>query len=209
MSAEIDRQTNADAASAGDATAARGLLVVISGPSGVGKTTLVDHLLAQPGFERAVTATTRQPRPGEQDGRDYHFLAVERFREDLAAGRFLEHAEVYGRLYGTPRHAVDTVLTQGGVCLLNIDVQGAATLRDRSVDALYIFLLPPSTEELERRLISRGTGSPEELQARLDEARAELARAPEYDASVVNDDLDTAIGHIQGLVDARLRLTRS
>src|SRR5262245_7961052 len=135
------------------------LLVVLSGPSGVGKTTVAKALLLQPGFGRAVTATTRAPRPGETDGVDYHFLDEKRFRADVQAGRFLEWADVHGKLYGTPRASVARVLSEGKACLLVIDVQGAATLRSDAVPALYVFLAPPSAEELERRLRSRATDS--------------------------------------------------
>jgi guanylate kinase len=180
-----------------------GTLVVLSGPSGVGKTSVADRLLATPGFARAITATTRDPRPGERDGVDYQFLAAPDFASRVARGEFLEHAVVHGRLYGTPRSAVDSVLARGDVCLLVIDVQGAATLRSAGVPALYVFLAPPSWEELERRLRSRGTEPETRVQARLATARAELARQDEFDAVIINDDLDRAVGQIARLVQAR------
>jgi guanylate kinase len=174
-------------------------LLVISGPSGVGKTTVVDGLLESAAFGRAVTATTRPPRAGEVHGRDYLFLSEAEFRTGIAAGRFLEHATVHGNLYGTPRDQVDAVITSGRTCLLNIDVQGAATLRSAGVDALYVFLAPPSWEALESRLRRRGTEDELVLARRLQNARDELGRQAEYDAVVINDDLATAIAQIEGL----------
>jgi guanylate kinase len=185
-------------------SAPRGLLVVISGPSGVGKSTLAERLLERPGFARAVTATTRPPRPGEVDGRDYLFLTPDAFTARVDRGEFLEHAIVHGRRYGTPRDAVREILDRGLVCLLVIDVQGAATLRQKlAQDALFVFLDAPSWPELERRLRGRGAGSQEELRRRLATAQDELARKPEFDAVVINDDLERAVGEIVGLVQSR------
>ena len=173
--------------------APRGRLLVLSGPSGVGKTVVAERLLLDPRFGRAVTATTRPPRPGEQDGVDYHFLSVEEFRRRLAAGWFLEHAEVYGRLYGTPVASVEDLRASGRHCLLVIDVQGAATLRRQGVDALFVFLDPPSLDELARRLAGRdGADSPAFLK-RMAAAATELAAAPTFDCRVVNLEIgDTA-----------------
>ena len=174
-------------------------LIVVSGPSGVGKTTVFDGLLRNDAFGRAVTATTRPPRAGEVDGRDYVFLSESDFRDGIRAGRFLEHATVHGNLYGTPRDQVDAVVASGRTCLLNIDVQGAATLRDAGVEALYIFLAPPSWDVLEARLRDRGTETADVLERRLQTARDELGRQDEYDAVVINDDLAHAIAQIEGL----------
>jgi guanylate kinase len=185
------------------AKSGRGLLVVLSGPSGVGKTSVAERLLVQPGFARAVTATTRSPRPGERDGVDYVFLDDASFRARVARGEFLEHAEVHGNLYGTPRESVDVVLARGLACLLVIDVQGAASLRGAGVEALYVFVAPPSDAELERRLRARGTDSEEAIARRLRTARAELARRGEYDTVVINGDLDRAVGEISRLVQGR------
>jgi len=181
----------------------RALLVVLSGPSAVGKTTIAQRLLQSEGFGRAVTATTRAPRPGEKDGVDYRFLDERAFRDALARGEFLEHAEVHGRLYGTPKEAVESVLGRGLCCLLVIDVQGAATLRRNGVDAFYVFVAPPSASELERRLRGRATDAPTEIERRLATARAELARQGEFDTVTINDDLDRAVGEIARLVQAR------
>lgn len=174
-------------------SASRGSLLVLSGPSGVGKTVVGERILKDPRFGRAITATTRAPREGERDGVDYHFLTVEEFRRRLAAGWFLEHAEVYGRLYGTPVASVEDLRAAGLHCLLVIDVQGAATLRRQGVDALFVFLDPPSLDELARRLAGRdGAQSPAFLK-RMAAAATELAQAPSFDCRVVNLEIeDTA-----------------
>ncbi len=176
-----------------------GRLLVLSGPSGVGKTTIAQGLLEHGRIDRAITATTRAPRPGERHGRDYLFLSREQFIEGVTAGRFLEHAEVHGNLYGTPRESVERVLAEGNVCLLVIDVQGAAILRDRGTAATFVFLAPPSWEELERRLRDRGSEDDEAVEQRLAQARVELDRQDEYDTVVLNDDVEGAIGEIAGL----------
>lgn len=181
----------------------RGMVLVISGPSGVGKTTVVNLLLEDPAFGRAVTATTRSPRTGELDGVHYHFRDEAEFRAGIERGDYLEHAEVHGRLYGTPRSEVDRVLDAGKVCVLNIDVQGAATLRAAGLDALFVFLAPPNDTELARRLRSRGTDSEEDIQRRLAGARAEMAWAASYDQVVKNDNLERVIDEITGLVRSR------
>ncbi len=168
-------------------------LVVISGLSGAGKTTLAGVLLQDPRYKRALTATTRAPRGGEVDGVHYHFLAAAAFDVGIEDGAFLEWAVVYGgHRYGTPRKNVEAILDSGRHCLLVIDVQGAATLRAKGVDALYVFLKAPSLEELERRLRGRGEDDEVAIQARLEAARAELAAQDGFDLVLVNDKLDEA-----------------
>jgi len=172
------------------------MLVVISGPSGVGKTTVCERLLERDEFERVITATTRAPRAGERDGEDYYFLDEEGFDRWIAEGRFLEWAEVYGKRYGSPRADAERILACGRYPLLNIDVQGAASLRAAGLDCLRVFLLPPSTQELERRLRGRGTESKAVIAKRLAIAREELARQDEFDLRVVNDDAARAADEI-------------
>ena len=180
---------SADVSLAKAPSSPRGRLVVISGPSGVGKTAVIDLLLADPRFGRAVTATTRAPREGESDGVDYVFLSKEDFRRRLAEGYFLEHADVYGRLYGTPWSHAEAILASGRHCLLNIDVQGAATLRAARVEALFVFLVPPSLAELERRLRERGLDAADVVAGRLAAVDREMAEAGRFDVRLVNRDL--------------------
>jgi guanylate kinase len=160
-------------------------------------------LLARDAFARVTTATTRRPRAGERDGIDYIFLDDDAFARWVEADRFLEWAEVHGRRYGSPREQAERILAGGRHALLNIDVQGAASIRAQGLPSLRVFLLPPSWEELERRLRGRATDSEEAIRGRLAVARAELARRDEFDLTVENDDAERAAAEIAAAVAAR------
>lgn len=164
------------------------MLVVVSGPSGVGKTTVCDHLLRRPEFERVTTATTRPARGDERHEVDYLFLSAEEFDRWVAERRFLEWAWVHGHRYGSPRASAEGILARGHHALLNIDVQGAAAIRASGLPALLVFLLAPSWEVLKKRLRGRRTDPPEAVEKRLATARTELSRQDEFDLRVVNDD---------------------
>jgi guanylate kinase len=173
-------------------------IVVITGPSGVGKGTLIKGLLERvPGLQLAVSATTREPRPGEVNGRDYHFLSEEDFDRRVAAGEFVEHAVYAGNRYGTLRSELARP-AQGIV--LEIDVQGARQVAETLPEATRVFIEPPSFDDLARRLAGRGADSPEQIERRLAAARAELEARDEFDHRVVNDDLERALGELTELV---------
>jgi guanylate kinase len=176
-----------------------GRMLVVSGPSGSGKSTICKRLLQDPRVVFSVSATTRKPRPGEVDGRDYHFLSADEFRARIAKGAFIEHAEVFGNLYGTLREPMEAAKARGQVYLLEIDVQGANQLRALGEEGVYIFIAPPDFEELKRRLSGRGTESPEVLQRRLHKAEDELRERHRYDHVVVNDELERAVTEVRRL----------
>ncbi|MET0801000.1 MAG: guanylate kinase [Actinomycetota bacterium] len=191
--------------------ARRGILFVIAGPSGVGKGTLVRAVRARVPDELvlSVSATTRRPREGEVDGRDYRFVDRDAFAGMIADGDLLEWAEVFDNLYGTPSSFVEEHLAAGDV-ILEIDVQGAAQIRDRAPDAVLILLRPPSLDELARRLRSRGTESEDRIARRLGEAERELAQASWFDHEVVNDDLERAASQVAAIIEeSRARLPGS
>ncbi|BFM40463.1 guanylate kinase [Synechocystis sp. LKSZ1] len=171
-----------------------GQLVVITGPSGVGKGTLVKALLAQyPDLFLSISATTRTPRAGEIDGQAYYFLSQEQFQQWIAAGQLLEWAEYAGNYYGTPRQAVEQQISQGKTVLLEIEVLGARQVKDSYPAARRVFILPPSPQELEHRLRHRGQDSEAAIAKRLAKAQEELAVSHEFDAQIVNDDLEMAL----------------
>ena len=173
----------------------RGRLVVISGPSGVGKSTIVREALARTGAAYSVSVTTRRPRPGEVDGRDYRFASREAFEKMIADGALLEWAEVHGALYGTPRRPVEEALAAGRTVILEIDVQGGLQVRRKMPDATGVLIEPPSDAELMRRLAGRGTEGPEAVRRRFDKAKEEIRLARQsgaYEYNVVNDDLERA-----------------
>jgi guanylate kinase len=174
---------------------------VITGPSGVGKGTLIRGLLSRvPSLELSVSATTRPPRPGEQDGVDYHFLTPEQFEARVAAGDFVEHAEYSGNRYGTLRSELERRLKTGAGVVLEIEVQGARQIRAAMPEAVAVFIAPPSRSALRARLVGRGTDSPEEVDARLQTAERELEAQPEFAHVVVNDRLEDAIDELVSVV---------
>ncbi|MCF7669182.1 MAG: guanylate kinase [Verrucomicrobia bacterium] len=186
------------------------LLILISAPSGAGKTTLCNNILhARPEIVRAVTCTTRAPRPGEEDGKDYFFLGEDEFREKIRGGEFIEYAEVHGRYYGVLESELTAKLDDGADVILNIDVQGASSIRriskskPRINDALVtVFLMPPSFEELERRLRRRGTDSDEVIRRRLITAAEEIRHSDEFDYIIISGTFDQDLRRLACVVDA-------
>ena len=187
-----------------------GILFVVSAPSGAGKTSLVRGLLANDaGVRLSISYTTRPPRPGEVDGRDYHFVSRERFAEMLKAGEFLESAEVYGNYYGTSQHWVRSEMENGRDVVLEIDTQGAAQVRRLFPGCVGIFVLAPSLAVLESRLRGRGQDSEEVIGRRLAAVQGELSHVGEYDYVIINNELDQSLEDLTSIVRAeRLRLPR-
>jgi guanylate kinase len=189
----------------------RGLLLVMSSPSGAGKSTLSRRLLAADrNVTMSVSVTTRPPRPGEVNGKDYHFITKDAFARQRDAGQLLEHAEVFGNFYGTPRAPVEEALAKGRDVLFDIDWQGTQQLAQAMEgDLVRIFILPPSAEELRERLIRRAQDSASVVAKRMAEASREISHWPEYDYVIVNEDLDTASQQIAAILTAeRLRRRR-
>ncbi len=185
----------------------RGKLVVISGPSGAGKTSVCRALKKNPNVEFSVSATTRSMREGEQDGVDYHFLSCDDFQRRLGENQFLEWASYNENLYGTPRWPMDAALARGKTFLVEIEVDGTRQLRERAIDGLYVFIAPPNIEELRRRLVNRGTNEAEEIDQRVHIAKEEIAAAssevagsPLYDVIVENVVLEDTIKRVEGLL---------
>jgi guanylate kinase len=192
-----------------DAIARRGLMLVLSSPSGAGKTTLSRKLLAaDPGVELSVSVTTRKQRPGEVDGRDYHFLDAPRFDAMVENGELLEWAQVFGNRYGTPRLPVEATLVQGRDVLFDIDWQGTQQLREKADrDLVSIFVLPPSIPDLELRLRTRAQDSDEVIHTRMGKAADEMSHWAEYDYVVINTDIDRAFAQVRSILAAE-RLKR-
>lgn len=187
----------------------RGLMFVMSSPSGAGKTTLSRGLLAEDGeIVMSVSATTRAPRPGEVDGKDYYFVSVEEFGLMVNRSEFLEHAKVFGNYYGTPRAPVERSLSKGRDVMFDIDWQGTQQLRQNAgADVVSVFILPPSTQELERRLHTRAQDSDEVVAARMSKAADEMSHWAEYDYIIVNQDIEQSAAQIRAILDAE-RLKR-
>jgi len=187
----------------------RGQLIVISGPSGAGKGTVCKAILEKNNFWISVSATTRSPRSTETDGINYYFLTKEKFMEKIAADDFLEYAEVYGNYYGTPKSEVLKVLDSGRDVILEIDIQGALMVKTSYPRGLFIFILPPSMEELKNRITNRGSETPESLITRFTSAHKEISYVTRYDYAVVNDTVDCACEKIQSIILAeRCRVDR-
>ena len=191
------------------ATGRRGLMLVLSSPSGAGKTTLARRLLAaEPGLGMSVSVTTRPPRSGEVDGRDYHFITRETYQRMVANGELLEHAEVFDNYYGTPRRAVEETLSSGRDVLFDIDWQGTQQIRQRAGDDLVtVFVLPPSAEELERRLHRRAQDSDEVIRRRMARSADEVSHWAEYDYVLLNREVDASLAELSTILHAE-RLKR-
>ncbi len=180
-----------------------GRLFLVTAPSGAGKSSLVNALLArEPGIRLSISHTTRAPRPGEENGREYHFVTEEEFLTMEARGEFLESALVHGNHYGTSRVWIEKEMAAGNDVLLEIDWQGARQVRSRFAGTIGIFILPPSIEALEWRLNHRGTDSPQTITRRLLGAGAEMAHAPEFEYVIINEDFDTALSQLVAVVTA-------
>ena len=190
----------------------RGLLIILSSPSGAGKSTMARALRAwDPTINFSVSATTRAPRPGEEDGTDYRFVGEEDFRQAVAEGEMLEHAHVFGNFYGSPKAPVQAAIDQGHDILFDIDWQGAQQIRnsDLNTHTLSIFLLPPSITELKRRLESRGQDDAETIAKRMGKSWDEISHWDGYDFVLVNDDLDQTEARLKSIITAaRLRLSQ-
>lgn len=192
--------------------ARRGLLIILSSPSGAGKSTLAARLRAwDPTLNFSVSATTRAPRPGEEHGREYYFHSREEFQDMVAKGDMLEHAEVFGNYYGSPKGPVEEAINAGRDVLFDIDWQGGQQVRASTLGkhVLSIFILPPSIPELERRLYARAQDSKEVIDGRMSKSRDEISHWPEYDYVLVNEDLDKSEARLKTIVAAeRLRLSQ-
>jgi guanylate kinase len=190
----------------------RGLLLILSSPSGAGKSTLARQLMAwDPTIRFSVSATTRAPRPGEVEGREYYFKSRSAFESLVETGQMLEHAEVFGNLYGSPRGPVETAMAEGRDTLFDIDWQGGQQIRNSALgrDVVSVFVLPPSIAELDRRLRGRAQDSDEVIAGRMEKSRDEISHWAEYDYVLVNDDLDNTFNKLRTILEAeRIRRDR-
>jgi len=189
----------------------KGLLIVLSGPSGTGKSTVCRALLKKhEDIALSISCTTRAPRAGEEDGVSYFFISHEQFDEMIAQDAFLEYAQVFSNFYGTPKSFVEEQLLSGKDVLLEIDVQGALKAKQAFPEGVYVFLVPPSKEELENRIRSRGTETEEQITTRLGKANAEMKLIEKYDYVIVNDEVEKVIGSVECILAAeRLKVSRN
>lgn len=181
----------------------RGLLIVISGPSGAGKGTICKSFMERnKDVVLSVSATTRSPRKGEVDGVNYHFMTKEQFKDKIEANDFLEYAEVYDNFYGTPKSNVEELLESGKDVILEIDIQGALKVKENTEDGVFVFILPPSMEELKQRIIKRGSETEESLMKRFKSAYKEINFVSKYNYAVVNDEVETAVEKLESIITA-------
>ena len=181
----------------------RGLLIVISGPSGAGKGTICKSFLERnPEVAISVSATTRSPRKGEVEGVNYYFMSKEQFKGKIEDNDFLEYAEVYDNFYGTPKSNVEELLEGGKDVILEIDIQGALKVKENTEEGVFIFILPPSMEELKARIIKRGSETPESLMKRFKSAYKEINFISRYNYAVVNDEVETAVEKLEAIISA-------
>ena len=179
-----------------------GKLFIISGPAGAGKGTIANRILEETNLEFSVSMTTRKPREGEIDGVHYYFVEEDDFVKNIEIGGFLEHAQVYGNRYGTPKQAILDRLEKGIDVLLDIEMQGALQIKENYPDGVFIFILPPSLSELRKRLTGRGTESPEAIEMRLSNTLKELTYVDKYDYLVVNGELEEAVNRVKSIIIA-------
>ena len=180
----------------------KGRLIVISGPSGAGKGTICEELFKDENVVFSVSMTTRAPRKGEVDGREYFFVSEEKFVENIENGGFLEHAQTFGNYYGTPKEAVLRQMADGYDVILDIDTKGARQVRAIYPESVLIFVLPPSMDELRRRIRGRGSENEEDIRIRLGEAAHEMSLAENYDYCIINDDINEAVSAVKAIIKA-------
>lgn len=187
----------------------KGLLIVISGPSGAGKGTVCKELMKKYNYNISISATTRSPREGEVDGVNYHFLDKKSFEEKLSRNEFLEYAQVYGNYYGTLKKGVEDELNKGNNIILEIDIQGTLQVQKVYKNAVYIFLLPPSINELKNRILKRGSETESSFNLRFSSVGEELKYMNSYDYAVINDDLDNAVEKVHSIINTEMnRISR-